>query len=108
HQACSLEGCDVDRLARIKATSIDSALQIAERDLVELVAAARAEAALRQAPMERHLATLEAADRNARTRGLALAAAAARLADAGADAAADPDARLTRTGIVLDVVEPHG
>ena len=59
-------------------------------DLVEIVAGPRPEAALRQAAMKRHLAALEAADGDAGARRLALAAATAGLADAGTDAAADP------------------
>ena len=51
------------------------------------------EAALGQAPMQRHLAAFEALDAHARARGLALAAAAAGLALARADAAADAHAR---------------
>jgi hypothetical protein len=54
------------------------------------------EAALRQPPMQRHLATLEAVDGNAAARLLALAAAARGLALAGADAAAEPLLGLAR------------
>ena len=65
------------------------------------------EAALGQAAMQRHLAAFEAADRDAGAGRLALAAAAALLADAGADAAADAHAQLARAGLVFDFVEPH-
>ena len=65
------------------------------------------EAALGQAPMQRHLAALEALDAHAGARGLALAAAAAGLALAGADAAADALALLARAGVVGDFVEFH-
>ena len=58
--------------------------------------------------MQWHLAAFEAAEADARTRRLALAAASARLADAGADAAADAHAELARPGLVLDLVQPHG
>ena len=44
--------------------------------------------------MQRHLAAFEAADGDAATRRLAFAAAAARLADARADAAADTHAQF--------------
>src|SRR5690606_9694315 len=53
-----------------------------------------AEAALRQAAVERHLAALEAVDGDARARALALHAAAGGLAGAGADAAPYALARL--------------
>src|SRR5690606_4349665 len=65
------------------------------------------EAALRQAPVERHLAALEAVDGDARARALALHAAAAGLAGARADAAADALARLGRAFVVTQFVEFH-
>ncbi len=57
--------------------------------------------------MQRHLAAFEAADGDAGTGRLALAAAAALLADAGADAAADTHAHLLGAVLVFDFVEPH-
>src|SRR6266404_5504873 len=65
------------------------------------------EAALRQAPVDRHLAALEAFDAHAGTRGLALAAAAGGLALARTNAAADAHALLARAGIVGDIAELH-
>src|SRR6476659_3788981 len=65
------------------------------------------EAALRQAAMQRHLAALEALDAHARTRGLALAAAARSLALARTDATADAHTLLARAGVVGDIAELH-
>ena len=65
------------------------------------------EAALGQAAMERHLAALEAVEGDAGARRLALAAAAAGLALARADAAADALGAVMRAGIVSDLVELH-
>src|SRR3954471_20648545 len=65
------------------------------------------EAALRQPHVERHLAALEAVDRHARARLGALLATAGGLAEAGADSAADPDARLAGALIVPEIVEFH-
>ena len=83
----------------IELAGVDRRLHPAEIDLVELERERRvAEAALRQAPMQRHLAAFEALDAHAGARGLALAAAAAGLAHARADAAADAHALLARAG----------
>ena len=65
------------------------------------------EAALGQAPMQRHLTALEAADGDAGARRLAFAAASARLADTGADTAADAHAQLAGAVLILDLVELH-
>ena len=65
------------------------------------------EAALGQAPVQRHLAALEALDAHARARGLALAAAAAGLAGARADAAADALSRLARARPACEFVQFH-
>src|SRR5664279_2074772 len=67
-----------------------------------------AEAALGQAPVQRHLAAFEALDAHAGARGLALAAATAGLAHAGADATPDAHAVLARARPVGDLVEFHG
>src|SRR6266702_5056941 len=71
-------GCDgfldVDQLG------VDRLLKPVEVDLDEVEPEDVVEAALRQAAMQRHLAALEALDAHARTRGLALAAAARSLA----------------------------
>ena len=62
----------------------------AERHDVELLGEDVLEAALGQAPVERHLAALEAVDGDAGARLLALDAATGGLAGARADAAAEP------------------
>src|SRR5882757_540407 len=81
---------DIDQLR------VDRLLQPVEIDLGEVEPEDVVEAALRQTPMQRHLAALEALDAHARTRGLALAAAARSLALAGTDATADAHAFLAR------------
>src|SRR5256884_5112187 len=92
---------DVDQLG------VDRLLQAVEIDLGEVEPEDVVEAALRQAPMQRHLAALEALDAHARTRGLALAAATRSLALAGTDATADAHALLARAGVVGDIAELH-
>ncbi len=68
----------------------DRRLQLAEVHLVELAGEFDVlEAALGEPAMQRHLAALKAFDAHAGARGLTFAAAAAGLALAGADAAAD-------------------
>jgi hypothetical protein len=67
-------------LARIDQLGIHRRLQAAQIDLVEFLAIALGEAALGQAPVQRHLAALETAEPHAAARGLALAAAATHLA----------------------------
>ena len=84
----------------IEQAGVDRRLHLAEIDLVELDRERGvAEAALGQAAMQRHLAAFEALDAHAGARGLALAAAAAGLAHAGADAAADAHAFLRAPGL---------
>src|SRR5882762_8723506 len=97
----------VHRCRDVELLGVDRLLNAVEIDLVELQPEWLVEAALRQAPMQRHLTALEALDAHARARRLALAAAAASLADARADAAADPHALLVRAGIIGDLVELH-
>src|SRR5208282_5208070 len=97
-----------DRLVDAELARVDRALDAAEIDLVIDDLRRRGEAELRQAPMQRHLAALEALHAHARARSLALAAAARLLALARADPAPDADARLRRAGIVFDFVEFHG
>ena len=97
----------VYRLAGIDQAGVHRRLQAPERHLVEDLAVALVEAALGQAPMQRHLPALEPAEADAGAGGLALAAAAGLLAHAGADAAADAHAHLARSGIVLELVEAH-
>src|SRR5262245_59165546 len=106
--SCGNQRIRIDRLGRIQAAGIDCQLQAAEIDLVPRLAVELVEAALRQAPMQRHLSALEAAEPGSRPRGLAFAAASAGLASAGADAAPDAYAELARTGVVLELIEPHG
>ena len=68
----------VDGLVGVDQLGVDRVLQPVEIDLGEVEPEDVVEAALRQAPMQRHLAAFEALDAHARTRGLALAAAARR------------------------------
>ena len=63
------------------------------------------EAALRQTHVERHLATLEAVDRDARTCLRTLLAAPCGLALARADTTADAHPALAGTGIVIEFVK---
>src|SRR6185312_5205140 len=108
HQAGLHHRLHVDRGLDVELPSVDRGLQLAEIDLVEFHRERRvAKAALRQAAVQRHLAAFEALDAHAGTRGLALAAATAGLAHAGADAAANAHALLARAGIVGDLVEFH-
>src|SRR5690606_32953442 len=57
--------------------------------------------------MDRHLTALEALDRHAAARLLALVAAPGGLALAGAQATADAHARLAGACVVRNLVEPH-
>src|SRR6266481_2053080 len=98
---------DVDGATGIDQLGIDRLLQPVEIDLGEIELEDVGEAALRQAPMQRHLAALETLDAHARTRGLALAAAAGLLALARTDATADAHALFARAGIVGDIAELH-
>src|SRR6185437_15051929 len=108
HQAGFHQSLDRDRAIRVDPAGIDRRLDLADIDLVELDRKRSvAEAALGQAAVQRHLAALEPLDAHAGTRGLALAAAAAGLAHAGADAAADAHAILARARIVGDLVQFH-
>src|SRR5581483_10423547 len=87
---------------------VDRLLQPAEiDDLVVLAEDLVVEAALRQPPVQRGLAALEAVERDAGARGLALAAAARGLALARADAAADALGAVMRALVVPDLVELH-
>ncbi len=95
--ACGAEASGIDRL--LQTPEIDDLVVLPE-DLV-------VEAALRQPAMQRRLAALEAVDRDAAARGLALAAAPRCLALARADAAPDPLCPVMRARIVPDLVELH-
>ena len=94
-------GGDVDKLV------VDGVLETVEIDLGEIQTEDVVEAALRQTTMQRHLAAFEALDAHARTRGLALAATAGRLALAGANAAADAHALFAGAGVIGDIAELH-
>jgi hypothetical protein len=84
--------------ARTQLAGVDGGLHALEIDLIELLGKRRVlEAALGQAPVQRHLAALEP-DPHARARGLALAATAAGLA------AADP----IRARCAADRAHPDG
>src|SRR3546814_9631325 len=85
----------IDRLAGIQPAGVDGALQAADVHHLEIAREDVVEAALRQAPVQRHLAALEALDGHAGARLLALVAVARGLALAGADAAAE-DRKSTR------------
>src|SRR6266849_9426676 len=92
------QGLDVDRILGVECPAVDCRLDAVEVHHVEFKSEYVIEAALRQPPMQRHLAAFEALDAHARARGLALAAAAAGLAFAGADAATDTLSRLAGAG----------
>src|SRR5512133_2591760 len=70
----------VDGALGVEQLGIDRLLDAVEVDLGEVEPEDIVEAALRQAPMDRHLAALEALDAHAGARGLALAAATGGLA----------------------------
>jgi hypothetical protein len=95
-------------LARLQLALVDCLLQRAEADLVIVFAAPLVEAALGQTAMQWHLAAFEAADGNAGTGCLALAAAAALLADTRADTTADADAEFSRAFDIFEFIQPHG
>src|SRR4029077_9503757 len=88
------EALDRNRLGRAELASVDRLLNAPQIDFVIVESRGRGEAALGQAAMQRHLATLEALDADARASRLALAAAAGLLALSRTDAAPDTDARL--------------
>src|ERR1700722_16467653 len=102
------EALDRNRLGRAELASVDSLLNAPQVDLVVLESGGRGEAALGQAAMQRHLATFEALDADARASRLAFAAAAGLLALARTDAASDADARLRRSRVVSYFVQLHG
>src|SRR5262245_15575508 len=108
HQPCFHHDCSIDGSLGVDQAGIDRSLNLAEIDFIELGRERRiAEAALWQAPMERHLAALKTLDPDACSGGLTLAAPAAGLAHSRADAAADPHALFTRTRLVRDLIEFH-
>src|ERR1700737_46538 len=97
----------VDGARGVEQLGVDRVLNAIEIDFGKFEPENIVEAALRQPPMDRHLAALKALDAHAGARGLALAAAARGLALAGADATADPHALLAGAGIVGDIAELH-
>src|SRR5688500_10181762 len=83
-------------------------LQVADAHFGNIVAGGRIEAALRQAPMQRHLSALEADLVEAAGAGaLALVTAARGFAPAGADAAADAVAVLLGAGRRFESIKSH-
>src|SRR3954462_4910233 len=88
------ERFDGDRRILAELSGVHRLLDATEIDLVQIARVRRGEAALRQAPMQRHLAAFEALDRHAGARLLALDAAPGGLALAGADAPSDAHAVL--------------
>src|SRR5690606_1771309 len=95
----------IDNALHIQLAAVDVALDAVEADGIPLLGAVRVEAALGHAHVDRHLAALEAVDGNAGARGLALAAAAARLALARADTTPNADAGLVGARIVAKFVQ---
>src|SRR6202012_1090135 len=97
----------VDGGLAVEQLGIDRLLDAVEIDLGKFEPEDVVETALRQPPMQRHLAAFKTLDAHAGTRGLALAAAAGGFALARADATADPHTLLARAGIVGDIAELH-
>src|SRR5690606_29814432 len=97
----------VDGRLGVELARVDGGLQPGEVDLDVAGAGRLVEAALGETLVERHLAALEAVDRDARPRLLAFDAAAAGLALARADPAADAHSLLERARVVAQFVELH-
>src|SRR3569623_175797 len=95
----------VDRALGIDLLVIDGFLQAVQVHFRQFDAEDVVESALRQAAMQRHLAAFKTLDAHARTRGLALAAAAGLLAFAGPNATADAHALLARAFVVGALIE---
>src|SRR5579863_8632091 len=99
----------VDLAGRVERAGIDGRLDASEIHLVELEGEFRIlKAAFGQPAMQRHLAAFKALDAHAGARGLTLAAAAAGLALARPDAAADALAGLAGARTAGKVVKLHG
>ena len=79
-QTCVNQHVFGDLCLHVQLAQSDELFDQAQVDDCETQSVRLAEATLRQAAMDRHLAALEALDAHARTRGLALAAAAGLLA----------------------------
>jgi hypothetical protein len=90
---------DRHRRAGVELAGVERLLNAPEIDFVVVGRKRIVESALRQAPMQRHLTALEALDRHAGARLLALDAAAGRLALARADAAPDRTRFLLAPGL---------
>src|SRR5690606_9311753 len=86
----------INGLGRIDLAGIDRLLQAAEAQLIPLFPLPLVEAALRQAPVKRHLAAFEAADAHASARFLPLHTAPGGLPDARAYTPAATNAALVR------------
>src|SRR5262245_19497298 len=98
----------IDRLAGIEPPGIDRRLQAPQIDLVEAERVRLNETALGQPAINRHLPALETRLGTAGPGRLALAPAPCRLAEAGADAAADPLAHMAGARLVRNAVELPG
>src|SRR3546814_8447386 len=94
----------IDRALGVELLGVERLLDRAKVHLGIILGEDVVEAALRQPHVERHLAALEAGDRDALTALLALLAAPAGLALARADAASDADFPVAGTFVVTDVV----
>src|SRR5215471_12333651 len=102
------QSLDVDRVFAVQCAAVDRRLDAIEVHHIEFEREYVVEATLRQSPMQRHLASLEALDAHAGACSLALAPAAAGLALPGPDAAADAHAGLASPCVVGNLIELHG
>src|SRR3546814_10449322 len=100
----SLERGVIDGRLRVELLRVDQLLDHAQIDDREVLAEDVVEAALRDAHVERHLAALEAVDRDAAARLLALLAAAGGLALTRADTASDAHPAIGRALVFPHVV----
>src|SRR5262249_43051677 len=98
----------VDRRGRVELAGVDRRLDLVEVDLIELARERLIlEAPLGQPAVERHLAALNPLVGSPGARGRPLAAAAAGLARARADAATDAAALLARARTIGEFVQFH-
>src|SRR3569623_2477223 len=105
HRTRLHEGGAVDDVLGVELAAVDIGLDAVEANRHPLLGVVGVETALWHTHVERHLAALEAADRDARARRLALAATTAGLALARADATANPHAGLVGSRIVAEFVQ---
>src|SRR5439155_11537829 len=103
--SCREERLDGDRGVDVELLRLNRRLNAGEIHLVVLDGIRLIETALRQSPVDRHLAALEARFGSARARGLTLAAAPPGLAESGADAPAEPLARAPSPAVVGNLIE---